>query len=66
VLELPGRAGVVLAGLGLGAGGLLEELDDGVGLGDGLGVLELAAGGGLLGAPPDPKAKPITVPGAGL
>jgi len=63
VLELPGLGGVVPAGVGLGAGGLLEELD-GLGLGAGFGVL-LAAGGGLLGAPPEPNANPITVPGAG-
>lgn len=63
VLELLGPAGVVPAGLG--AGGLLEELDDGLGFGDGLGVLELAAGGALLGAPPEPNAKPMTVPEGG-
>ena len=63
VLEWPGAAGVVPAGLG--AGGLLE-LDDGLGFGDGLGAVGVAAGGGLLGAPPEPNANPITVPGAGL
>ena len=61
--ELLGRAGVVPAGfgVGLGAGGLLEE-DDGLGLGDGLGA---AAGGALLGAPPEPNANPITLPAPG-
>jgi hypothetical protein len=66
VLEPLGLAGVVPAGLGLAAGGLLEELD---GLGRGVGFgwgLDAAAGGALLGAPPDPKANPITLPGAGL
>jgi hypothetical protein len=64
LLDVPGLAGVVPTGLGPGAGGLLEELE-GLGFGDGLGVL-VAAGGGLLGAPPDPNANPMTVPGAGL
>jgi hypothetical protein len=68
VLELPGL-GVLAAGFGVGTGGLLDELDDGLGLGDGFGdgfgVLDVAAGGALLGAPPDPNAKPMTLPGAG-
>ena len=65
VLEPLGVAGVVPAGLGLAAGGLLDELDGlgrGVGFGAGLGA---AAGGALLGAPPDPKANPITLPVGG-
>ena len=65
VPELLGRAGVVPTGLGVGAGGLLDELDDGLGFGDGFGVLELGAGGGLLGAPPDPNANPMTLPEGG-
>jgi hypothetical protein len=62
---LPGRAGVVAAGLGfgVGVGGRLDE-EDGLGFGDGLGAT--AAGGGLLGAPPEPNANPMTVAGAGL
>ena len=32
---------------------------------DGFGVLELGAGGGLLGAPPDPNANPMTLPEGG-
>ena len=65
VLELGGRAGVVPTGLGvgLGAGGRLDE-DDGLGVGVGAGAE--APGGGLLGAPPEPKANPMTLPGAGL
>lgn len=66
VRELPDVDGVVPAGFGFTAGGLLDELDDGLGLGDGLGAVAVAAGGALLGAPPEPKAKPMTVPGAGL
>ena len=62
VRELLGVAGVVLAGFGVGAGGLLDE-DDALGLGEGLGAT--AAGGALVGAPPDPNAKPMTLPGAG-
>jgi hypothetical protein len=64
VPELPGRAGVVPAGrgVGFGDGGLLDE-DDGLGVGVGAGADP--PGGGLLGAPPEPKEKPITVPGAG-
>ena len=65
VLELPALAGVVTAGFGFVAGGLLDELE-GLGLGDGLGVLAVAAGGALLGAAPDPNANPMTLPGAGL
>ena len=65
VPELPGLAGVVPAGFGLATGGLLDELDDGLGLGDGFGVLAVAAGGALLGAAPAPNANPTTVPGAG-
>jgi len=65
-LVLLGRAGPVPTGVGLGlgfgAGGRLDE-DDGLGFGDGLGAA--APGGGLLGAPPEPKAKPMTLPGAG-
>lgn len=63
VRELLGLAGVVLAGFGLGAGGLLDE-DDGLGFGEGWGAT--AAGGALLGAPPDPNANPMTLPAAGL
>lgn len=62
VRELLGVAGVVLAGFGVGAGGLLDE-DDALGLVEGLGAT--AAGGALVGAPPDPNAKPMTLPGAG-
>ena len=63
------------------AGGRLDEPgevdrgrveDDELGFGLGFGLLEVelglgfgAAGGGTDGAPPDPKAKPITLPGAG-
>ena len=68
VLELLGRAGVVLAGFGFGWGldGLLDE-DDGLGLGTGLGAgLGAAAGGAMLGAPPEPKANPMTLPAGGL
>jgi hypothetical protein len=50
-------------GFGLGAGGLLDELDDGLGFVDCFGTV--AAGGAVLGAPPEPNAKPMTVPGAG-
>ncbi|GAB3448012.1 hypothetical protein GCM10027517_32540 [Phycicoccus ginsengisoli] len=39
------------------------DVEEGVGFGAGLGA---AAGGAELGAPPAPKAKPITVPGAGV
>jgi hypothetical protein len=48
--------------------GVLDVLDDGLGVGLGLGFgvdVELGAGGALLGAPPEPNANPITVPGAG-
>jgi hypothetical protein len=38
------------------------EVDEGLGLGDGFGA---AAGGGELGAPPAPKANPITLPAGG-
>jgi hypothetical protein len=64
VLDLLERTGVVLAGwgFGLGAGGRLDE-DDGLGFGDGVDVA--APGGGLLGAPPEPNANPMTLPGAG-
>jgi len=62
LLELLGRGGVVLAGFGLGAGGRLDD-EDGLGDGDGLGAA--LAGGGLLGAPPEPNANPMTLPGAG-
>lgn len=62
VRELPDVDGVVPAGLGFAAGGLLDELDDGLGLGDGLGAVAVAAGGALLGAPPEPKANPMTLP----
>jgi hypothetical protein len=68
VLEAAGLAGVVAAGLGLAAGGLLEELDGlgfGDGLGDGFGALAVAAGGAVLGAAPAPNANPMTLPGAG-
>lgn len=64
--ELPGRTGLVLDGLldGLGVEGLLDdEVGLGLGFGDGFGAT--AAGGALLGAPPDPKANPMTLPGAG-
>ena len=65
-LELLGRAGVVIAGFGFGVvlDGLLDE-DDGLGFGrgDGWGA---AAGGALLGAPPEPKANPMTLPAGGL
>ncbi len=57
VLEALGR------GLAFGVG---DELGLGFGVGDGLGLGALAAAGGAVrGAPPDPKANPITVPGAG-
>lgn len=62
VAELLGLAGVELVGFGLGVDGLVDE-DDGLGFGAGLGA---AAGGALLGAPPDPNANPMTLPGAGL
>jgi hypothetical protein len=42
--------------------GVVEE--EGLGFGVGLGAAA-AAGGGVLGAAPEPKAKPMTVPGAG-
>lgn len=38
------------------------DVEEGLGLGDGFGA---AAGGGELGAPPDPKAKPMTLPAGG-
>ena len=66
-LEPLGLAGVVPAGLGLVAGGLLDELDGlglGVGFGAGFGAV-VAPGGGLLGAPPEPNANPMTLPAAG-
>lgn len=72
---LPGVVlGLVPDGLGVlpdvarGGGGvlLLEELGFGDGLGDGLGAGAGAGGGAELGARPLPKAKPMTVPGAGL
>jgi hypothetical protein len=53
--EDDGRATV---GLGLGR----EEDEVGGGVDDGLGA---APGGALLGAPPDPKAKPMTLPEGG-
>jgi hypothetical protein len=62
-LETLGLAGVVPAGLGFVAGGVLDELD-GLGLGAGFGVV-VTAGGALLGAPPDPKANPMTLPEGG-
>jgi hypothetical protein len=58
-LEPPGWAGVVPAGLGVVAGGFVDELGLGAGFGCGWAV---AAGGALLGAPPDPKANPMTLP----
>jgi len=55
---------------GVVARGVLDGLDDGLGVelgvGLGFGVDEaVGAGGALLGAPPEPNANPITVPGAG-
>jgi hypothetical protein len=40
----------------------LLDVGEGLGVGDGFGA---AAGGGLLGAPPEPKAKPMTLPDGG-